>query len=214
MGSKIRLKIDCNNASCDHILSFDAPVDSVATAAIRCSNCQQKTRVNLKELIAEHNAAAGGEKTSVFGNPKQAGAKASPTALIRLECKTDQGTTESLELPLGKHTVGRGDKADFGLQADDKYMSRVHFEVYLRWHPKAGSNGEKQLNCIVKDAGSTNGTFLVENDGRSTSMHKHDEVYLEHGQAIKAGKTEVTVHFLNRSSRGASSRGGEHTQLR
>lgn len=91
--------------------------------------------------------------------------------------KLDGSALDRWEVTDKPMTFGRGDEAD--VQITDERMSRQHFVV--------APNGDK---FIVRDLGSTNGTFV--NNNRIT------EVILQANDRIRGGQT-VVVFELEKS---------------
>jgi pSer/pThr/pTyr-binding forkhead associated (FHA) protein len=88
-----------------------------------------------------------------------------------------EGNTFTIE-PNQCITFGRTNASTWSFE-DDGHMSSIHFEV-----ENTGSD------CLVRDLGSTNGTWL--NNAKVTSQR------LREGDRIRAGKTVVTVEFLQK----------------
>lgn len=105
----------------------------------------------------------------------------------------EYASQQIFELKPGKNTFGRkaGTSAancqiDFGTQASDKYMSRLHCEVNVL--PKEGQQG---FDLLLRDL-STNGTFI--NARMDQKLFREvDEIYLSHEDVIQMGRTKLIV---------------------
>ncbi|HYG78476.1 MAG TPA: FHA domain-containing protein [Planctomycetota bacterium] len=99
--------------------------------------------------------------------------------MAKLVFKSGPYSGKSVALPLGKSlTMGRN--RDLELPLPDMKLSRRHCQILY--------SGEK---CILKDLGSTNGTFV--NGTRLT-----DEVELNDFDRIVLGDTEIEFHYAEK----------------
>ena len=92
--------------------------------------------------------------------------------MARLLVKSDKLCEQVIELNLGINRLGRGEASDF--QFDDPTVSANHCDIVL------GDEG-----VLVRDSGSTNGTFL--------NGQRVREAKLEAGQTLRLGNLELLV---------------------
>ena len=111
---------------------------------------------------------------------------------------TENQPTQTYTLKVGRNTIGRK-ASDYPVpdiqmtSEDDPYVSRgVHCTVEV-----VERNG--QIEAIISDNGSSNGTFI---NGRDYRLSPSDEEYLKDGETIQAGRTK----FVLKTNRSAASK--------
>ena len=148
---------------------------------VKCPACHSANKVKLPKAAAKSPPKAQKEKV--------------PGWLVK---HTENQPTQTYTLKTGKNTIGRKASAypvpDIQLtREDDPYVSRgVHCT-----HEIVERNG--QIEVIISDNGSSNGTFI---NGRDYRLSPGDEEYLEDGETIQAGRTK----FVLKTNRSAASK--------
>ncbi len=97
------------------------------------------------------------------------------SALLALHVRTGPDTGHVFDLPPGEHLVGRS--TDAPLRLDDPAVSRAHAVVQVRTR-----------QVMVRDAGSTNATFLDD------LLVGSQPVPLAAGQRLRVGGTTLVLH--------------------
>lgn len=97
-------------------------------------------------------------------------------SMASLLLKADESDGRVIELRLGVNRIGRGRQND--ILIDDPSVSNYHCELLL------SADG-----LILRDMGSTNGTFV---DGRMV-----DEISLRSGQVLRLGQVQIVVESVD-----------------
>ncbi len=104
--------------------------------------------------------------------------------------KNDKTAPQSFVLHEGINIIGRLSKhagdyvPDIKIVTNDTFISKKHCQITM---VKNRNNG---IDCILKDAGSANGTYL-----NNTKLSKEDEIFLGDADTILIGDTNITFEL-------------------
>ena len=106
--------------------------------------------------------------------------------------QSSQTAHQVFQLHEGVNTIGRKSEQaganlpDHAIVTSDMRMSKKHCQITL------ARDGNNQIECLLRDMGSTNGTFIK---GFIKPLTKEEEIYLDNDSFFRIGETQITVHF-------------------
>jgi pSer/pThr/pTyr-binding forkhead associated (FHA) protein len=174
----MQITVFCGNKLCKSKLVFDTGAINLENPRVQCSVCGQYSQID-REFIAKLLLKEQNEKLELQ--------KINVGFLIVHDENTK---SQTFTLKTGRNCIGRKDAdkpCDIMIETQDPYMSRNHCMI----EGKMDRSGNIQL--ILYDPGSLNGTYLNENQKR---LGKEDKVYLEDGDTIQIGKTKVMIKLI------------------
>lgn len=169
------IHIKCGNPACGKLIKADTSKINPSHPVVKCPACHSANKVKLPKATAKSPPKAK-KKTKV------------PGWLVK---HTENQPTQTYTLKAGRNTIRRKASAypvpDIQLTSEeDPYVSRgVHFHCTLEIVERNG-----QIEAIISDNGSSNGTFI---NGRDYRLSRGDEEYLEDGETIQAGRTKFVL---------------------
>jgi pSer/pThr/pTyr-binding forkhead associated (FHA) protein len=174
----MQITVFCGNKLCKSKLVIDTGAFNLDNPKVQCSVCGQYSQIDRefigKLLLKEQNEKLELQKIN-----------------IGFLIVHDENTkSQTFTLKTGRNCIGRKDAdkpCDIMIETQDPYMSRNHCMI----EGKMDRSGNIQL--ILYDPGSLNGTYLNENQKR---LGKDDKVYLEDGDTIQIGKTKVMIKLI------------------
>ncbi|MEM7655233.1 MAG: FHA domain-containing protein [Bacteroidota bacterium] len=189
--------IKCGN--CGSQLSFDESKLNPSQPLVKCPNCKSINRIKLPQIGAnplhtptpqpEHDA------TMVLAPEPQA---QTAQELGWIIVHDEHAPTQTFPLKAGENVVGRksvSKPADIMIETHDKFMSRHHCML------RVAQDQRGQLQYLLSDLSSTNGTFLPEKDKK---LDTYDEIFLQDGDTIQAGRTKIVLKTLKQSGSAAN----------
>ena len=164
------VKITCRNPECKTQQKLQVPV-------FKKNNTE--TVIESAPTIIEKN----------IENVNQTGANKKAILLVLQNSKTE---AQSFSIDNGIYTIGRLVNKpgvyvpDIAIRTQDTYISKKHCQITVVTNNK----GTKEY--ILKDAGSTNGTFF---NSTVKALDKNDEVFLNHADTILLGDTHLVFEL-------------------
>lgn len=182
--------VRCPNEACNTKMSIKDEVVRNSDANVKCPSCKKmfKPFNNLPQSLKDEVLKT--QKTECNDNSVNKQGKALGWLIVHDE-KTH---TQTYDLYEGVQTIGRKSNSrpcDVMIETTDNYMSRNHFIIEI-------TNNRGCLQYILKDAQATNRTYvevdvLSEFIKKLRPLNKDEEVYIEDGDIIQAGKTKIIL---------------------
>lgn len=183
--------IRCQNKECNTKMSIKDDVIHNPDANIKCPSCKQKFKpfdrlpLSQKESILKQKAT---------GKQKQESKNKAIGWLIVHDENTESQTHDLSE---GTQVVGRKSESkpcDIMIKTSDKRFGRNHFTVEVK--QRSGN-----YNYVLKGYDDKNGTYVETKmlQGFAKEMRRvktGEEVYIEDGDIIQAGKTKIILKTI------------------
>ena len=191
-----KLNVKCSKCGKTMQLSVETLLPySGKLVKITCRNPECKTQQKLQVPVFKKNntetvieSAPTIIETNIE-NVNQTGANKKAILLVLQNSKTE---AQSFSIDNGIYTIGRLVNKpgvyvpDIAIRTQDTYISKKHCQITVVTNNK----GTKEY--ILKDAGSTNGTFF---NSTVKALDKNDEVFLNHADTILLGDTHLVFEL-------------------
>lgn len=191
-----KLNVKCSKCGKTMQLSVETLLPySGKLVKITCRNPECKTQQKLQVPVFKKNntetvieSAPTIIETNIE-NVNQNGANKKAILLVLQNSKTE---AQSFSIDNGIYTIGRLVNKpgvyvpDIAIRTQDTYISKKHCQITVVTNNK----GTKEY--ILKDAGSTNGTFF---NSTVKALDKNDEVFLNHADTILLGDTHLVFEL-------------------
>lgn len=168
------IKINCQNPACKKQLKLTVPVFKSAQSA-----AMNKTVIESNKTVMETKI----EKAQNDTIHKKA---------VLNVLKNEKTEAQTFQLDNGLYTLGRYVNKpgvyvpDIAIKTNDTFISKKHCQITVLTNKSGGKD------YILRDAGSTNGTFF---NNATKALEKNDEVYLSHSDTIMLGDTHVVFEL-------------------
>ncbi|MHC1777585.1 MAG: FHA domain-containing protein [Lentimicrobium sp.] len=161
---------------------------------IKCQNpeCQAEQKLTVPVFVSEeqvfNKTVIEPRSSQEVNNDKTAQNKPAAKKAILRVLKNENTEAQIFDLENGLYTVGRYVNKpgvyvpDIAIRTNDTFISKKHCHVMVVVNKK----GEKDY--LLKDAGSSNGTFYNRSD---KAMLTNDEIYLNDADVIMLGDTQI-----------------------
>lgn len=182
--------VRCPNEACNTKMSIKDEVVRNSDANVKCPSC--------KKMFKPFNNLPQYLKDEILNTQKTDCDDSRPnkrdSALGWLIVHDEKTHTQTYDLYEGVQTIGRKSNSrpcDVMIETADNYMSRNHFIIEV-------INNRGCFHYVLKDAQATNRTYvevdvLSEFIKKLRPLNKDEEVYIEDGDIIQAGKTKIIL---------------------
>ena len=202
------MNIRCPRKECNSKIIIADAVLYNEHAKVKCPSCKQyfepfstlsdlqkKDIFRQKELNQVPLKPSITEKTEVLETKTKvlSGSSTSESAVVGWLIVHDENTySQTYDLKEGRNLVGKKSASkpcEVMIDTSDPYLSRNHFVINVF------KNGGR-YEFLIEDYGSTNGTFiqlkhLGNNQCQIKKLAKGEQIFLEDGFLIQAGKTKI-----------------------
>jgi len=189
------LKIQCSHCAKIMLISRDVLLPySGKNIKINCQNpeCKKPQKLAVPEFKktepASNKTVIESNKTVIETKIEQSDKNDSHKKAVLNVLRNTKTEAQSFQLDNGLFTVGRFVNKpgtyvpDIAIRTNDTFISKKHCQITVVMNNKGGKD------YILRDAGSTNGTFY---NNANKALEKSDEVYLNHSDTIILGDTHI-----------------------
>ncbi len=167
------IRINCLNPACKQPQKLAVP------------DLKKPDSVSNKTVIEQNKTVI---ETKVENEKNESGIKTATLNVLK-NAKTE---AQSFQLNSGLYTLGRYVNKpgvfvpDIAIRTNDTFISKKHCQITVL------TNEQGSKEYILRDAGSTNGTFF---NSAVKPLESNDEVYLNHADTIILGDTHIVFEL-------------------
>lgn len=194
--------VRCPNPSCNLKLNVPDRYMANSGASIKCPACKQSFRpaamgegtVVQSASPSAASSAPRQDATEVITPPSRGASPQAGSAVGWLVVHSENAPQQTYELRTGMQVVGRKSlsrECEIMIETLDNCISRNHFRLTVEC--RGG-----RYSYLIEDCNSTNGTFIDTKrlkgyERELKRLAPGEQVYIEDGSIIQAGKTKIVL---------------------
>lgn len=194
--------VRCPHPGCNLKLSVPDRYMSNPGASIKCPACKQSFRPSASEGTVVQSASPSAASSAprqdatevITSSSPGASPQATDSAVGWLVVHSENAPQQTYELRTGMQVVGRKSQSrecEIMIETLDNCISRNHFRLTVE------SRGGR-YSYLIEDCNSTNGTFIDTKrlkgyERELKRLAPGEQVYIEDGSIIQAGKTKIVL---------------------